>query len=114
LAHTLLAAAFGTQPPDVDRLRAEMDYPVPFKAEQLARGLVARLPLDAADFLKVGPELAAWGPVPCVGLRNLTPQLDALARCPALAAVTALDLGGVGLTDEELRVRRCKNASATG
>jgi uncharacterized protein (TIGR02996 family) len=86
LAHTLLAAAFGTQPPDVDRLRAEMDYPVPFKAEQLDRGLVARLPIDAADFLEVGPALAAWGPVPCVGLTHVTPHLDALARCPALAA----------------------------
>jgi uncharacterized protein (TIGR02996 family) len=89
--------------PDAERLAAEMGYPVHFEVGQLAGGLVGQVTLDAADFLEVGPALVAWGPVPALTLINVEPHAESLAQCPALAGVTALDLGGASLTDDGFR-----------
>jgi uncharacterized protein (TIGR02996 family) len=98
------AASLWAQPLDLERLRTEMGYPVPFEAQGLERGLVGRLALDTVEFLALGPALVAWGPVPALHLRNVNPHLEALARCEALAGVEALSLVGNRLDDEVLRV----------
>jgi uncharacterized protein (TIGR02996 family) len=79
--------------PDVDRLRDEMGYPHPFDYFHLSRGLVGRLEMDAATFLRVGPELAAWGgPMPRLRLLGSDDELADLAGCQALSAVRDLHL----------------------
>src|SRR5207253_1126164 len=72
----LFGAFFWGQPPDMDRLAAEMGYPVRFESHQLIRGLVGRLTLETAEFLEVGQALVAWGPVPAITLTNVTPHLE--------------------------------------
>jgi uncharacterized protein (TIGR02996 family) len=95
---------FWGPPPDMERLAVEMGYPIPFEPHQLSRGFVSRVALDAAEFLEIGPSLAAWGPMPAIELKNVGPHLDALAACPALAAVTALDLRTAVLSADRLQV----------
>lgn len=92
------------QPPDPEALRAEMAYPVVWEVPGLERGLVANVTLSAAEFLEAGERLAAWGPMPCVRLTDVLASLDELAACPALHAVSALDLADNQLTDDALFV----------